>query len=115
MNPPVRLVSYSIKHGNPPKGWTRIIDCRVLRNPHNVAVLRDLTGKDPSVQAYVMSDQRFAATLNYALSSAEPGAVLAFGCFGGRHRSVAMAEMTANALADRGVDAVVEHRALGKN
>ena len=116
--------SFSYKRGLPP-GLDIALDCRFLRNPHWVPELRDLTGRDPAVAAHVAADPAhdafFARTRDLLLEllpayRAEGRAHLAvgFGCTGGRHRSVAVAERMAGALAAAGWRVSTRHRELDR-
>lgn len=114
------LVSFGYKHGLP-LDVDMVIDCRFLPNPFWVPDLRPLSGLDEPVREYVLSQAATAAflgRLNDLLALLVPAYVregkayftLAFGCTGGRHRSVAIAEEVSRLLADLGVSAQVTHR-----
>lgn len=118
----VSVQSFSYKRGLP-RGLDMVFDCRFLANPHWVPELRALDGRDAAVAAHVQSDPRFeefATRLRDLLlfllpaQKAEGKAHLAigFGCTGGQHRSVAVAEMMANALAEAGWSVSKRHREL---
>ncbi len=114
------IVSFGYKHGLP-LDVDLVIDCRFLPNPHWVDELRDLTGTDPAVRAYVVGfpqTTEFLARLEHLLDLLLPAYLregksylgIAFGCTGGRHRSVAIAEEVAAALRQRGISPRVSHR-----
>ena len=107
----IRLMSFGYKHGAAPDA-DLVLDCREMRNPHRVPRLRPLDGRDAEVQAFVREDFRSKELYRQALAAARAGARIGFGCFGGRHRSVAMAEMTAAALRGAGHEVEVVHREL---
>lgn len=118
----ISLQSFSYKRGVP-RGLDMIFDCRFLNNPHWVPALRALDGRDGSVAAYVAADPRFPEfslrlkeLLLFLLPAhkAEGKAHLAigFGCTGGQHRSVAVAEILGNALAEAGWSVSKRHREL---
>jgi UPF0042 nucleotide-binding protein len=118
----VSLQSFSYKRGMP-RGLDMVLDCRFLRNPHWDKALRALDGRDPEVAAYVAEDPRFSdfftrvCDLTEILLPAygEEGKsyfTLAFGCTGGQHRSVFVAEAVAKALAQRGWQVSIRHREL---
>ena len=109
---PLKFVSFGYKHRRPPSDALMVIDCRRMVNPHDMPRLRPLNGKDEAVQAFVRRDPKFNAITSLALTHAISGGVLAFGCIGGRHRSVAMAEMTAQRFIDAGHTLIVEHLEL---
>jgi UPF0042 nucleotide-binding protein len=93
----------------------------MVRNPFWVAELRPHTGLEPSVRDYVLGDpvaieliERLCALLLWSAqqyADRERDALLvAVGCTGGRHRSVAIAEALAACLRDDGLAVTVEHR-----
>ncbi len=98
----VTFSSFGFKHG-PPRDADLTLDVRFLPNPHYVSELRPLTGRDESVVEYVARDgqlttfyERLEPLLDFLLPAymAEGKAhlMVAIGCTGGRHRSVAIAE-----------------------
>ena len=118
----VSVESFSYKRGLP-RGVDIVQDVRFLANPHWEPALRDLDGRDPAVADYVTADPRFAdyfrriteLTVSLLPAYKEEGKTyltLAFGCTGGQHRSVAVAEMTAKALANEGWQVSTRHREL---
>jgi len=118
----VALHSFSFKRGAP-RGLDMMFDCRFLRNPHWEAGLRDQDGRDPAVEAYVAGDPRYAAFFQKALDlllfllpaqvdEGKSHVAIGFGCTGGQHRSVAVTEMVANALAAAGWQVSKRHREL---
>ena len=118
----VSLQSFSYKRGVP-RGLDMIFDCRFLNNPHWVPELRPLDGRDSQVADYVAADPRHAEFIQKLCDlllfllpahKAEGKAHLAigFGCTGGQHRSVAVAETMANALAEAGWSVSKRHREL---
>src|SRR6056297_427629 len=118
----VSVHSFSYKRGLP-RGLDMLFDCRFLRNPYWEKALRRLDGRDPGVRAYVANDPRFTgfrdkvidlANLLLPAYEAEGKAYLAigFGCTGGQHRSVTMAETLAQALAEDGWAVSIRHREL---
>lgn len=107
----IKILSFGFKHGAP-ICTTRIIDLRDMRNPHKLAQLRDLTGLDRAVQNYVQDDPKLQDKLDAAVAGLEDGCVIAFGCFGGRHRSVAAAEILRRRLQQEGHRVEVQHTQL---
>lgn len=116
----VTLTSFGYKHGLP-LDTDLVFDCRFLPNPHWVDELRPYTGLDPPVQEYVLGQEmtdEFLGRLDDLLDLLLPGfeaegksyLTIAFGCTGGHHRSVAIAERMAAALRDRGHRPRVVHR-----
>lgn len=118
----VSIHSFSYKRGVP-RGLDMMFDCRFLRNPHWVAALRDSDGRDPAVADYVAGDARhdpFVARVVDLLLLLLPAQIeegkshlaIGFGCTGGQHRSVAVAETVAKALAEAGWQVSKRHREL---
>ena len=118
----VSVESFSYKRGVP-RGIDMILDCRFLANPYWDPALRPRDGRDPEVAAHVASDPRFepffaqvAALAEFLLPAyvAEGKAHLSigFGCTGGQHRSVAVAERLADRLAAAGWQVSKRHREL---
>jgi UPF0042 nucleotide-binding protein len=118
----VTIMSFGYKHGLPPDA-DLVFDCRFLPNPHWVEELRPLRGTDEAVQRYVLDSDlapgfttRVEDLLGYLLPAyvAEGKSVLtvAFGCTGGHHRSVTMAEHFAGWLRAHGQAPRVRHRDL---
>jgi UPF0042 nucleotide-binding protein len=114
--------SFSYKRGLP-HGVDMVLDCRFLANPHWVPDLRPLDGRNPDVAAHVTADPRFALffgrvsdLVGFLLPAfrAEGKAhlAIAFGCTGGQHRSVVLAEALAKALAEDGWQVSIRHREL---
>ena len=108
----VSVQSFSYKRGVP-RGVDMIFDCRFLANPHWNAALRPLDGRDSPVMAFVKADQRFdeffrrlrdllLMLLPAHLEEGKAHLSIGFGCTGGQHRSVAVAEMLGAALAEAG-------------
>lgn len=106
----ITLISFGHKFGEPEAD--RTVDCRSLRNPHSDPKLRNLTGKDMPVRNYVVGDSRTAHVISRIMSVAKDGETIAFGCYGGRHRSVALAEMVGEALKNNGHSVTIHHREL---
>jgi UPF0042 nucleotide-binding protein len=107
----VKLISFAYKTEGEPAG-AKVFDCRGLRNPHGNLRLRVMTGKDKDVQEFVKNDPKFETLLVSAIKASVEYPAIAFGCFGGRHRSVALAEMLASALRATGETVEVQHTAL---
>jgi UPF0042 nucleotide-binding protein len=96
---------------------------RFLRNPHYETELRDMSGKDEAVGDYVKADEAFAAFFDNLTTMLKPlmprydaegksYLTIAFGCTGGRHRSVFVAEELAKWFDKEGVRAQLNHREL---
>ena len=100
-----------------------VFDLRFVPNPHWVDELRPLTGRDASVQQYVRSQPGWSDTLDRIeelladlipryWAGGKAYVAVAFGCTGGRHRSVAAAEEMAERLRARGFSPNIRHRDL---
>ncbi len=118
----VAVFSFGFKHGFPHDADI-LIDVRFLPNPFYEEKLRALTGLDEPVREYVLSNKQtkdFLAAWENLLKTVMPGYVkegkrylsLGVGCTGGQHRSVALAEQTANFLRNSGYQVSVSHRDL---
>jgi UPF0042 nucleotide-binding protein len=118
----VSVHSFSYKRGMP-RGLDMLFDCRFLRNPYWDGTLRPLDGRDPTVAAYVESDARYAAFFGKMLDLSElllpaysdegkAHLSIGFGCTGGQHRSVVLAEKLAAVLADAGWQVSTRHHEL---
>lgn len=118
----VSVQSFSYKRGLP-RGLDMVFDCRFLSNPHWVPELRGLDGRDAAVVAHLRADPRFAPYYDRLLDLIQfvlPAHVaegkahlsIGIGCTGGQHRSVAVTEMLAKALAEAGWPVSKRHREL---
>lgn len=120
----VSLVSFGYKFGVPTDS-DLVFDVRFLPNPHFVPRLRPFTGKDANVRRYIRSFpqtgeflRRIEGLLTYLIPhyirEGKSYLTIAFGCTGGRHRSVMLAEALKKALVKRGYSAKVVHRDIDK-
>jgi len=118
----VQVQSFSYKRGIP-RGVDFVLDCRFLRNPHWDDGLRARDGRDAGVVDYIAADPNFAPFFDrvHALvesllpafaDTGKPLVSIALGCTGGQHRSVAVAEKLAYALARSGWGVSKRHREL---
>lgn len=114
------LRSFSYKRGLP-KDLDMVFDCRFLKNPHWEPSLRLLTGKDAPVQEFIAADplympfhDKLVALLTDLLPAfkreGKAHLSIGFGCTGGQHRSVAVTETIAKALAADGWQVSKRHR-----
>ena len=120
--PTLSVMSFGFARGLP-RDADLVLDMRFLRNPHWDTVLRPGTGLDPAVGAYVaqdsayrdamaMIDQLLLLLLPRYRAEGKSYVTIAFGCTGGRHRSVHVAERTAARLRAAGFSPTVTHRDL---
>lgn len=118
----VTLHSFSYKRGIP-RNVDMVFDCRFLANPYWQPDLRALDGRDARVQAHVQGDPRHDGFYGRVLdliqsllpayrSEGKSHFSIAFGCTGGQHRSVTLAETLAKALARDGQQVSIRHREL---
>lgn len=116
----ISCTSFGFKHGLPPDS-DLVFDVRCLPNPFYIPELRDLTGLDEAVRSYVMDSQqaeelvpRLFSLLDYLIplyiKEGKSRLVIAFGCTGGKHRSVAFAELLAAHLREQGFSPDCYHR-----
>lgn len=118
------VVSFGYKYGLPVDA-DLVVDVRFLPNPHWIPELRELTGRDPEVRDYVLSQEgaepfldRYTELLEiigagYTRES-KRYLTLAVGYTGGKHRSVAMSQQLADRLTSLGIQTTVVHRDLGR-
>ena len=115
--------SFGFARGMPPLA-DLVFDMRFLDNPHWVEGLRELTGRDAAVGEHIETDPAFHlafAQIFDLLTTLIPRYAaqgkayvhVAFGCTGGRHRSVFTAERMAKSLREAGFSPTVRHRNLG--
>ncbi|WP_082115642.1 RNase adapter RapZ [Aurantiacibacter gangjinensis] len=119
----VTVSSFGFARGKPPTA-DLVFDMRYLANPHWEEGLREQTGLDEGVGEFIESNPIFASSfskirallLELLPQYAEQGKTyvnIAFGCTGGRHRSVYTAEKMAQVLREGGFSPTVLHRNLG--
>lgn len=118
----ITISSFGFSRGMPPLA-DLVFDMRFLANPHWVDDLRPQTGRDKAVGEYIRKDPAFDEAFERIRDLLllllpryqEQGKAyvhIAFGCTGGRHRSVFMAEQIASALRDAGFSPTLLHRNL---
>jgi len=119
----VTVQSFSYKRGLP-RAVDMVYDCRFLKNPYWEPALRALNGTDPKVAQHVATDPRYDAFARQVLDlsllilpacrdEGKSHVSIAFGCTGGQHRSVTLAEAHALQLAQAGWQVSIRHRELG--
>ena len=118
----ITVTSFGFSRGVPHNA-DLVFDLRFLRNPHWDSALRPMTGMDASVAEYVAADPQYDEAMQkirdllrflLPLYDAQGKAYIniAFGCTGGRHRSVHVAETFGNWLREDGFALTVSHRNL---
>lgn len=120
--PVVTLFSFGFSRGGP-RIADLVFDMRFIDNPHWVDALRPLTGLDPEVRAHVAADPGWVPTMERIetlladlipryWAAGKTYLTIAFGCTGGRHRSVAAATEMAERLHKGGIPVNIRHRDL---
>jgi UPF0042 nucleotide-binding protein len=120
--PTLSVMSFGFARGLP-RNADLVFDMRFLRNPHWEEALRPGTGLDADVSAYVAADPAYAAAMRQIedllllllpryRAEGKSYVTIAFGCTGGRHRSVHVAERVAARLREAGFSPTVAHRDL---
>ncbi len=121
--PTLAIMSFGFARGVP-RNADLMFDMRFLRNPHWDEALRPGTGLDADVSAYIADDPAYAAAMTKIedllilllpryRAEGKSYVTVAFGCTGGRHRSVHVAERIARRLRDVGFSPTITHRDLG--
>lgn len=120
----VTLLSFGFKHGAPEK-VNYVWDVRFLPNPYWEDELRSKTGLEGDVSDYVIGSKAghdfikllkplLIYLIQQSIRTEKEDIVIAVGCTGGRHRSVAVAEVIMDMLRMLNVDAHLEHRDIEK-
>ncbi len=120
----VNVISFGFKHGLPLEA-DLVFDVRFLPNPFYVSELRHQTGLDRGVRDYVFQNgqagefmNRINALMDYLLpcyvEEGKTALVIAIGCTGGHHRSVAIARELAGIIAGKGYSVAENHRDLAR-
>jgi len=116
----IYVTSFGFRKGIPPDS-DLVFDVRFLPNPNYIPRFKNLTGRNPGVARYIRSFpqtvefiKRITELLTYLLphyiQEGKSYLTIAFGCTGGQHRSVMMAEQIRKNLADAGFKVKVSHR-----
>lgn len=116
----ITCISFGFKYGIP-KDADLVLDVRCLPNPYYIEKLKFKTGKDNEIRDYVMSFpqsrelfEKFSEMINFLLphykAEGKSQLVIAFGCTGGKHRSVTFAELLNRKLSSDGKNTGVFHR-----
>ena len=116
----INIMTFGYKHGMPADA-DMVFDVRFIPNPYYVESLKRFSGKNKKVSDYVLKQdisQKFIKELQDMVDLIVPGYLkegkyhinMAFGCTGGRHRSVAMAEHMAKVFKLQGYRVSLEHR-----
>ena len=120
----ISLVSFGYRYGVPPDA-DLVFDVRFLPNPNFVPAYKSLTGKDRRVARYVFAFPQAKEFMNrivklllyllpHYIREGKSYLTIGFGCTGGRHRSVAIAQAVREKLAGSKYEVKVSHRDLGR-
>lgn len=120
----ISVVSFGYKYGVPVDA-DLIFDVRFLPNPHFVPALRKFTGRDAKVRRFIRSfpqtgeflkrmESLLAYLMPHYIEEGKSYLTIAFGCTGGKHRSVMLAEEIKKALERRKYASKVFHRDIEK-
>jgi UPF0042 nucleotide-binding protein len=120
--PTLTVMSFGFARGLP-RNADIVFDMRFLKNPHWQPGLRELTGTDPAVAAHIATDPAYEDAVSRIESllltllpryraEGKSYVTVAFGCTGGRHRSVHVASRVAARLREEGFSPTIEHRDL---
>lgn len=120
----VYVTSFGYRHGVPADS-DLVFDVRFLPNPNYIPAFKKLSGRNPKVAKYINSFpqtvefiQRISDLLIYLLPhyirEGKSYLTIAFGCTGGHHRSVMIAERIRKNLGDAGYRLKINHRDLSK-
>jgi UPF0042 nucleotide-binding protein len=120
--PTLSVISFGFARGIP-RNADIVLDMRFLRNPHWEEGLRALTGLDEAVGAHIAEDEGYEEALGRIeellltllpryRAEGKSYVSIAFGCTGGRHRSVHVAERVAARLRAAGFSPTLDHRDL---
>ena len=121
----VNITSFGFKHGLPLEA-DLVFDVRFMPNPFYIDSLRFQTGLDPDVADYVFSFQQtkdylkrledlLAFSLPLYAEEGETGLVIAVGCTGGHHRSVAVTHALAESIRKLGYPVTENHRDMSRD
>ncbi|MEG1778368.1 MAG: RNase adapter RapZ [Angelakisella sp.] len=116
----VHCMSFGFKNGLPPEA-DLVFDVRCLPNPFYVAELKEHTGLEAPVRDYIINTPetqglipKLTDLLDYLvplyIKEGKSQLVVAVGCTGGKHRSVAMAELLGHYLIEHGIKTTISHR-----
>lgn len=120
----IHCISFGFKYGIPTEA-DLVFDVRCLPNPFYIEELKPLTGLDEPVYSYVMKweqtkgfVQRLISLIDYMIplycDEGKSQLVIAIGCTGGKHRSVALAQLLYDHLLEKGHRTSVNHRDIRK-
>ena len=120
----LHLISFAYKNGIPPEA-DMVLDVRFLPNPYFVEGLALLTGDDPRVRSYVLNQEETQDYLDHLFNfidfllplyqkEGKTQLTMALGCTGGQHRSVVIANVLGEHLAQENLPFTLSHRDMPK-
>jgi UPF0042 nucleotide-binding protein len=120
----IYVTSFGFRDGVPPDS-DLVFDVRFLPNPNYIPRFKNLTGKNPGVAKYIRSFPQTAEFMSrisdlliyllpHYIREGKSYLTISFGCTGGQHRSVMIADEVRRALSDAGFKAKVNHRDIVK-
>jgi RNase adapter protein RapZ len=120
----IYVASFGYRNGVPPDS-DLVFDVRFLPNPNYIPRFKNLTGKDPDVASYIRSFPQTVEFINrisellvyllpHYIREGKSYLTICFGCTGGQHRSVMMADEIKRNLSAAGYTAKVNHRDIPK-
>ncbi len=120
----LHLVSFAYKNGLPAEA-DLVLDVRFLPNPYFIEELKPLTGNDPRVRDYVLKQEETRAFLTHLYDltdfllplfqkEGKTHLTVAIGCTGGRHRSVVIANVLGDHLAQMNLPLTLTHRDVAR-
>ena len=120
----IDITSFGYRYGVPPDS-DLVFDVRFLPNPNYIPAFKNLTGRHPSVARYIRSFPQTAEFIDrisnllvylipHYIREGKSYLTIAFGCTGGHHRSVMIANEIRKRLAEAGFKAKESHRDIGK-
>jgi UPF0042 nucleotide-binding protein len=120
----IAVMSFGFRHGIPAES-DLVLDVRFLPNPNYVPDLKRLSGKNPRVARYIRGFPQTSEFLKhvqdmldfllpYYMAEGKAYLTVSFGCTGGRHRSVMMAQEVAHYLQREGYPVRISHRDIDK-
>ena len=120
----IDVISFGFKYGVPSDVDT-VFDVRCLTNPFYIPHLKNLTGMDEEVEKFVFSQENAKKLLKMHcdlidfclplyVQEGKSHFTIAYGCTGGKHRSVAFANALYNYIKDRGYHVSVHHRDINR-
>jgi UPF0042 nucleotide-binding protein len=120
----ITVMSFGYKYGIP-LDTDLLMDVRFLPNPYYIPELKDLTGCDQAVQEYVFKSpisrefvDKYYSLLDFLIpnyiTEGKTHLVIAIGCTGGHHRSVALANSLGQLLQNDKYEVTIKHRDINK-